>query len=130
MATFIDRVELRDVVPAGITAGVIFAAFETIATALVSGPAAATMPIRMIGAMVLGPRALEPNYSLALAGITGLVVHLLLSIVFAGIFAVIVARIADATLGELLTSTGQLALAGTIFGMALWLVNFHVIAPL
>jgi hypothetical protein len=25
---------------------------------------------------------------------------------------------------------GQLALAGTVFGTALWLVNFYVIAPL
>jgi hypothetical protein len=133
MAILIDRinqVELRDVIEAGVTAGVIFAAFETIATAVVTGPASATMPIRMISAIVLGKAALDPNYSLVLVGITGLAVHLLFSIAFAGLFTAIVTRVAYATEGELLTNSSQLAVAGTIFGATLWLVNFYLVAPL
>jgi hypothetical protein len=126
----INRVELRDVIEAGVIAGVIFAAFESIATAVVSGPASATMPIRMISAIVLGKAALDSSYSFVPVAITGLAVHLLLSIAFAGLFAAMATRVAHATEGELLTNSGQLAVAGTIFGATLWLVNFYLVAPL
>lgn len=126
----ISRMEFRDVRYIGVTAGLIFAGFEAISMAFVAGPGGAAMPLRMTSAIVLGPSALDPQYSLALAAVIGLALHLLLSIYAAGLFAIIVARIADATEGELMTTSGELALAGFAFGTALWLVGFYVVAPI
>jgi hypothetical protein len=109
------------IVAAGVVAGLLFAAFEVIAAALMMGPAAAFMPLRMIGAMVLGSAALDPGYSLAVAATAGVVVHMILSVAFTAVFAFIASPIA---------TTGRLALAGMAFGTGLWLVNFYVIAPL
>ena len=130
MARLLTRVDLRDVAYTGIAAGMIFMGFEMIATTLVTGSAAAPMPLRMIAGIVMGQTALDPSYPLFAAGMIGLVVHLLLSIAFAAIFAEIVTRVERATEGELMSSGTQLALAGTVFGAALWLVNFYVVAPL
>jgi hypothetical protein len=128
MATLLRRVDVRDVAYTGVAAGLLFIGFEMVATASLTGSATALMPLRMIGTIVLGRAALDPNYSIVAAGITGLAVHLLLSIAFAALFAEIVTRIERVT--ELMATNGQLALAGTMFGTALWLVNFYVIAPL
>lgn len=130
MATLLRRVDVRNVAYTGVAAGLLFIGFEMVATALLTGSATAFMPLRMISAIVLGPAALESNYSPFVAGITGLAVHLLLSTAFAALFAEIVTRIERATEGELMATSGQLALAGTVFGTALWLVNFSVIAPM
>jgi len=130
MARLLSRVDLRDVAYTGAAAGLLFIGFEMVATASLTGPATALIPLRMIGTIVLGRAALDPNYSIVVAGLTGLAVHLLLSIAFAALFAEIVTRIERATEGELMATNGQLVLAGTMFGTALWLVNFYVIAPL
>lgn len=121
---------LGTTVATGIVAGIVFAVFEMFAAAILMGPEAAVMPLRMIGAMVLGPDALDPGYSVEVAAMTGVIVHMVLSVVFAAIFAAIASPIATATTGELMTGPGSLALAGILFGIALWLVNFYVIAPL
>ena len=130
METSIRQVEPGDVALTGISAGLIFAGFEMGATAIASGPASATMPLRMISAILLGPGTLESSYSLPFVAVTSIVIHLVLSVVFATIFAAIVTRIANATAGELLTNSAQLAVAGVLFGTVLWLVNFYVIARL
>jgi hypothetical protein len=130
MARLLSRVDLRDVAYTGVAAGLIFIGFEMVATAFLMGSATALMPLRMIGAITLGQALLDPNYSPFVAGITGLAVHLLLSVAFAVLFAEGVSRIERATEGELMATSGQRALAGTVFGTALWLVNFYVIAPL
>ncbi|MBI2187735.1 MAG: hypothetical protein HYU37_11570 [Acidobacteria bacterium] len=62
MARVAVRFGLGTIVATGIVAGIIFAAFEMFAAALLMGPDAAAMPLRMIGAMVLGAEALEPTY--------------------------------------------------------------------
>jgi uncharacterized membrane protein YagU involved in acid resistance len=108
-------------VVAGIAGGVIFAAFEMLAAATLMGTQAVFMPLRMIGAMVLGAQALDPTYSLVVAGVVGLAVHLILSIAFATVFALIASP---------LSTAGSLALGGIAFGIALWIVNFYVLAPL
>jgi hypothetical protein len=100
-----------------------------LATAILMGPEAAVMPLRMIGAMALGPAALESGYALEVAAMTGVIVHMILSVVFTGIFAAIVSPIAPATAGELLSTPRGLILAGIVFGIALWLVNFYIVAP-
>jgi hypothetical protein len=127
MATVAVRFGLGTIVATGVVAGIIFAVFEMIAAALLMGPGAAAMPLRMIGAMVLGPPALDPGYSLATAAMTGVIVHLTLSAIFAGIFAAIAPPILSAF--GVSTSSGSLAGAGIGFGIMLWLVNFYLVAP-
>jgi len=129
MARVAMRYGLGTTVATGIVAGIVFAVFEMVAAAILMGPEAAVMPLRMIGGMVLGPAALDPGYSLAMAAMAGVVVHLALSIFFTGVFAVIASAVAVRTTGELLSTPGSLALAGIVFGIALWLVNFYIIAP-
>ena len=127
MAAVAVRFRLGTIVATGIVAGIVFAAFEMFAAAMLMGPDAAVMPLRMIGAMVLGEQALDPGYPLLTAAMTGVVVHVILSIIFTGIFAAIAAPILAAT-GLGITS-GTLAVAGTAFGIVLWLVNFYLVAP-
>ena len=49
------------VLEGGVIAGLVFAVFEVTAAVVFSGPAQAFLPLRMIGAMVLGPHALDPK---------------------------------------------------------------------
>ena len=87
MVTVTSGFRFGHVATAGVIGGVIFAAFEMIAAAILMGPNAFFMPLRMIGAMVLGPEALDPGYSLLTAAIAGLIVHMVLSVAFATVFA-------------------------------------------
>lgn len=104
----------------GIVAGVIFAAFEMMASAAMMGPEAFFMPLRMIGAIVLGPAALEPTYNLWGAGFAGLIVHMVLAVIYGAVFALI--------FGGLRSPAVDIAV-GAAYGLALWLINFYVIAP-
>ncbi|WP_258045731.1 hypothetical protein [Mesorhizobium sp. NBSH29] len=92
------------------------------ASAFLMGIGAFFMPLRMIGAIVIGPAALDPGYSLLTAGSVGVIVHMVLSIVYGMIFGAIAAS----------TLRGQMAHVGlgSLFGLVLWLVNFYVIAPM
>ena len=123
------RFDRRAAVVAGAVAGLGLLCFEMAAVSL-SGAGPAAMPLRMATAMVLGRRALAPDYSQVIVGITGVTVYIALSVVFATVFAAIASRIPVMTEGELLTTGVELAGAGIMFGIALWLVNFYVIAPL
>jgi uncharacterized membrane protein YagU involved in acid resistance len=120
----VDRSEvpwaLRTGVIGGIVAGIIFAAFEMMASAAMMGLDAFFMPLRMIGAILVGPGALEPSYSIWTAGTAGLVVHMVLSMVYGVVFAMI--------LGGLRSATWDVAL-GAAYGFALWIINFYLIAP-
>jgi hypothetical protein len=49
---------------------------------------------------------------------------------FTGIFAMMASAMAIRTTGEFLSTPGGMALAGMLFGVALWLVNFYIVAPL
>jgi hypothetical protein len=117
-------------VVAGITAGVVLAAFQIIATAFLTGVDTATMPLRMTGAMLLGPHALEPGYSAAVALAAGLLVQMALSVACAWLFAALLSWLESVTEGEFLTTTVEHLLAGIVFGVAVWLVSFYLIAPL
>ncbi len=110
---------IRIGVIAGILAGIVFAMFEMVMAAVMEQGFFA--PLRMIGAIVLGEGALEPSYSVATAAPVGLVVHLAMSALYGGVFAVAAA---------VLRLTGAaLVAAATLYGLVLWLVNFFVIAP-
>jgi uncharacterized membrane protein YagU involved in acid resistance len=105
---------------AGIVAGVVFAAFEMMVSAFMMGAGAFFMPLRMIGAIAVGPEALEPSYSLLTAGFAGVIVHMMLSIVYGLIFGAI---------ATVLRGPTAFVGIGSVFGLALWLVNFYLIAP-
>lgn len=107
---------------AGVIAGVIFAMFEMV-MASIQGDGF-FMPLRMIGAIVLGEDALMSSYSLAGAGITGLLVHMMMSVVFGAVFGAIIAFFPAIRESNLL-----LIGTATVFGFMLWIVNFYVIAP-
>lgn len=76
------------------------------------------MPIRMMSTIVQGDSAMMDGS--ASVGV-GLVVHAVLSIVFGLTFAVAATR---------LRTNGSVALMGATFGLALYLVNFKVFAPI
>jgi uncharacterized membrane protein YagU involved in acid resistance len=105
---------------AGVVAGLVFAAFEVIASAAMMGWPALTMPLRMIGAIALGDRALDPGYSVAAASLAGVVVHLVLAAIYGAVFAVLA--------GGLRSGPAIIGLASA-YGFALWLLNFYLIAP-
>ncbi len=121
--------ELGAITVSGLVAGIIMAAFDIVATAAVIGVGAATTPLRMIAAILLGRAALRPDYSLALVVPAALVLHLALSVLFTGIFAVVIDAVSAATRRELVSTPGSITLAGVLFGIVLWLINFFVIAP-
>ena len=106
----------------GMLAGVVFALFEMLAAwAMGDG---FWMPLRMIGAIVLGEEALEASYSLTGAAATGAVVHMVLSALFGAAFGVLLAAVPGVG-----ASRGVLVAAASLYGLALWIVNFYVIAP-
>lgn len=106
----------------GVIAGIIFAVFEMVLAAIMGQGFFA--PLRMIGAIALGEGALEPAYSLATAGVTGLVVHMMMSALYGAVFAAVVLRVA-----ALRTSRAAITAVATAFGFALWIVNFYIFAP-
>jgi uncharacterized membrane protein YagU involved in acid resistance len=111
---------LRNGAIAGIVAGLVFAAFEMVVSAFMMGAGAFFMPLRMIGAIALGSEALSASYSILAAGIAGVIVHIILAIVYGLIFGAIATVL-----------RGPMAYVGlaTVFGFALWLINFYLIAP-
>jgi uncharacterized membrane protein YagU involved in acid resistance len=121
MATYALRFGVWPAVVSGVIAGLVFALFEMTVAAMMMGLQAIFMPLRMIGAMVLGAEALDPGYSLVTAATAGVVVHMVLSVVFALMFAFIAPSSA---------STTVLIVSGIAFGLGLWLVNFYLIAPM
>jgi hypothetical protein len=108
----------------GIVAGIVFAFFQMVVAVLMMGPGAFFLPLRMIGAMVLGQQALDPSYDQVLATLTGLIVHLVLSAGFGAGFGKLGASIAT-----LPHPAAVLPAAASVYGLLLWLVNFYVIAP-
>jgi len=111
---------IRQGAVAGVVAGLVFAAFEIIASAVMMGPSAWAMPLRMIGAIALGDRALDPGYPLAAAMVAALGVHLVLSAIYGALFA--------ALAGGLRSGAAIVGLAAG-YGVVLWLLNFYLIAP-
>jgi hypothetical protein len=108
----------------GGVAGVVFALFEMVAAAAMTGMDAVVMPLRMIGAIVLGPAALGPVVSPTTAGAAGLVLHMALSMVFGLVFGLAARWVLSPSV-----SSGSLVLAASLFGLGLWVVNVYLIAP-
>lgn len=107
----------------GIIAGIIFAAFEMAWGFLQGGLDMGVAPLRMIGGIALGPQALEPGYSVVVAALAGVIVHMALSMLYGAAFAVGVGLLAPAA------STLQIVAAAIAVGLGLWVVNFFVVGP-
>lgn len=108
---------------AGAVAGIVFAMFEMIMAAVTNGADAFFMPLRMIGGIGLGATALDPSTSLLVAGGTGIVIHMALSMMYGVAVAVVLRAVPPLAR----TSASVLAISSAA-GFALWVVNFHVLA--
>lgn len=108
----------------GLVAGFIFAVVEIIASVAMGGPA--LMPVRMFASVVLGQGALTGALSLGWVIVVGLVVHFALSALFGLIYGALESRMGV----EGRTSWGRQSALGLLFGAAVWLVNFQIIARL
>ena len=107
----------------GVVAGVAFALFEMIAASAMGD--GFWMPLRMIGAIILGEGALETSYSLTQAALVGAVLHMVLSGLYGAVFGVLCALV-----HALRTNRGLLVAGASLYGLGLWIVNFYVIAPI
>jgi hypothetical protein len=103
----------------GIVAGIVFAVFEMVASAAMMGMDAFFMPLRMIGAILLGPAALAPAYPLFGAIVAAVIVHMALSVIYGMVFTALVGRISPAS--------WEVGL-GAVYGFLLWIINFYLIA--
>jgi uncharacterized membrane protein YagU involved in acid resistance len=115
-----NRRSVGEGITAGLIAGVIFAVVEIVGAAMMGNPA--LMPVRMFASVVLGQGAMEGPLGVPL--VVGTIAHLALSAVFGVIYGLLSARASEATK----TSFGRQAGLGILFGLAVWLVNFHIIA--
>lgn len=109
----------------GIVAGIIFAMFEMIMAAIMGDGFFA--PLMMIGAIVLGEGALpmpEPTIGLSTIVPVGIAVHMVLSMMYGAVFGAVAASV-----GFLRNNRWMLIGVATVFGFALWIVNFYVVAP-
>jgi len=80
----------------------------------------------MIGGIALGSQALEPSStSLLEAGGAGIAIHMMLSVIFGASVAAVAGLVAP-----IRSSTVALIAWTSLAGLALWLVNFYVIAPI
>ncbi|MBD3246706.1 MAG: hypothetical protein GF333_06795 [Candidatus Omnitrophica bacterium] len=107
----------------GVLAGAVFALAEMVMNGALGKPFFG--PLRMISSLVLGRQALQPSFSLAAAGFTGLLVHAVLSAVY-GLIFVSAVKFRKKEYG----AVSFLTAAGSLYGMLLWLLNFYVFAPL
>src|SRR6188474_1438104 len=130
MARVAVRLRPGTIVTIGLAAGIIFVVFEVLAAELILGMASAMVPIRMIAAIAVGPRALDASYSLALATAVGLALHLLLSIVYTAVLALIVSSVSTITNEELLSGALGDAFTGVFFGITLYVLNYYLISPM
>jgi uncharacterized membrane protein YagU involved in acid resistance len=100
----------------GVAAGLVFAAVTMWFAHSTGGKA--EMPLRMISTIVKGDQAMAAGTT---SPALGAVVHLALSALFGMVFALAVPRF---------RTNGTVALAGTIYGLLLYVVNFLVLTPL
>ena len=124
MARTIERAWVNEATAGGLIGGVAYMVFALFAGLVTNGVDGLFMPLRMIGAMVLGEQALQPSYPVATAAVFGAVIHACLSVSFALTFVALVQPVAT------IRSTNTLLLTASTFGLALWLVNFYVVAAL
>lgn len=105
----------------GIAAGVVFGLIEMVASAMMGMSPLA--PLRMFASVVLGQSALQ-TAAVGSTALVGVIVHLALSGIYGALYALAVGRLGADTR----TSIGTQAMLGIVYGVALWFVNFQIIA--
>jgi hypothetical protein len=107
----------------GVIAAIVFAMFEMVMAAVLNGPDAFFMPLRMIGAIGLGMSALDPTSSLVTAGAAGLVIHMVLSMMYGIAVAAVLAYVP-----ALSRTTASTVAVASVAGFGLWILNFFILA--
>lgn len=100
----------------GVIAGGVFIVVTMWFASSVGDPA--NGPLMMISTMVQGEAAMEAGTA---SLVVGLIVHTVLSILFALVFSIAASR---------MRTNGTVALAGVVYGALLYVVNFLLTAPL
>lgn len=98
---------------AGVVAGLVFLVLNMWYASSVGG--SETQPLHLISTLLLGPEALGDGSNALL----GLVIHVGLSALFG---------IAFSFLAPLMRNNGAIAAGGALFGLALYIINFGIIA--
>ena len=110
-------VNVKSAITAAIIAAIVFMMLEMLLVATVGG-GSPWGPPRMIAAIALGKGVLPPPASFDLTILfVAMAIHLILSIILAIVFALI----ADAARWSLMTT----AIAGLVFGIVIYFVNFY-----
>ena len=111
---------LKEGVGFGVIGGIIMALAMMIGAAAAGEPA--VQPLRLVASVVMGSDALVATGGGVL--LTGLLAHLVLSAIFGAVYGLF-----DSALSrDLRSSYGWQAGLGLVFGVALWLVNYQIIA--
>lgn len=105
----------------GILAGLLFAGMEVVGALVMGNPP--LMPFRMFASVLLGQEALE-----MIAGSTAFVIGSAVHISLSGLFGLVYGLFASRTSAQTQTGWGRQAGAGLLFGLALWFINFQIIA--
>ncbi len=111
----------------GIIAGIVAGVIEDIFFIVVSW-AATGSPFggaRAASAIILGTKALNSAYPLYYVLPVGLAVHFSIAILCGAVFGALVAKIP--TLGA---SLWAFLFSGMVYGLVVWFINYHIIAPL
>src|SRR5215467_12697823 len=113
---------IADGILAGLGAGSVFIVAEMIISAALGERF--LEPLQIISTMLLGRQALDSSsYAFATVVVVGLISNIVLSGLFGLIFAFIL-MVTNAP-----TTSGSVIAWGFFYGIALWLVNFCLIAP-
>lgn len=119
-ATSPDRIDWKAALCAGLIAGLVFMMMEMILVA-VAGGGSPWGPPRMIAAMVMGEQVLPPPATFDAGVFTvAMIVHFVLSIVLAFVFAWVASRWR--------MNLGVAVLVGAVFGFLVYLINFYPVA--
>lgn len=103
---------------AGFAAGAVFLALELLMALMITG--SAWGPPRMIAAIILGREVLPPPASFSLyVLLVALGVHFMLSTIFGLIAGLLIAPF------HFDSSVGMASVAGAVFGLAVYLINFY-----
>jgi hypothetical protein len=105
----------------GLIAGVVFAIAQVFATMLAGDPA--IVAFRRLASVLLGATALQATPT-ATAVVIGLIAHLYLSVMFGLFYGIYNSALTMPTRRSL----PRQAVIGPLYGVMLWLVNFHVFA--
>jgi uncharacterized membrane protein YagU involved in acid resistance len=114
-----DKTDWKAAVWAGLIAGAVFMMVEMLMVMFFMGQSPWGPP-RMIAAMIMGKGVLPPPGSFDMGIVTtAMMIHFALSVVYGLVFGWIVHRLSGV----------NATLIGAVFGLAIYFINFHLIAP-